>query len=83
MSIKQIDEKMLDRKVKVQGEIFNIRTYEDSDFQAISIKDYTGKVDVTIDKILNLTNNQEIIVVGNVQEYEQYLQIRADKINLE
>lgn len=82
MDIKQINEKMLDRKVKVQGEIFNIKSYENSNFQIISIKDETGKIDVTADKILSLTNNQNIIVVGSVQEYKQYLQIRADKINL-
>ncbi|MDP3027746.1 MAG: hypothetical protein Q8N63_08640 [Nanoarchaeota archaeon] len=82
MNIEQINEKMLNRKVKVQGEIFNIKSYEDSDFQIISIKDNTGKIDVTTDKILNMTNNQEIIVIGSVQEYKQYLQIRADKINL-
>ena len=82
INIEQIDEKMLNRKVKVQGEIFNIRTYKDSDFQVISIKDETGKIDVTTDKILNLTSNQGIMVVGSVQEYKQYLQIRADKIIL-
>jgi DNA/RNA endonuclease YhcR with UshA esterase domain len=81
-NIEQINEKMLNRKVKVQGEIFNIRVHEDSDFQIISIKDETGKIDITTDKILNLTNNQEITVVGSIQEYKEFLQIRADKILL-
>jgi len=82
ISIEKINEELIDRKVKVQGEIFNIKTYKDSDFQVISIRDETGKIDVTTDKILNLTNNQDIIVTGSVQEYKQYLQIKADKINL-
>jgi len=83
ISIEKIRNEFIDQKVKVQGEIFNIRTYEDSDFQVISIKDNKGKVDITTDKILNLTNNQEIIVVGRIQEYKEFLQIRADKVYLE
>ncbi len=80
IAIEKIDYRMLNQKVKVSGEIFNIRTYEKSDFQILSIKDETGKVDVTLNNILNLTNNQEIIVIGGVSEYEQHLQVRADKI---
>ncbi len=82
ISIKEINDKFIERKVKVQGEIFNIKTYEDSDFQVISIKDNTGKIDITTNSILNLTSSQEIIVTGSVQEYKKFLQIQADKIIL-
>jgi len=82
ISIEKINDKLIDKKVKVQGEIFNIKTYKDSDFQVISIKDKTGKIDITIDKILNLKNNQTITIIGKVTQYKQYLQIQADKILL-
>jgi DNA/RNA endonuclease YhcR with UshA esterase domain len=82
ISIEKINDKLIDKKVKVQGEIFNIKTYKDSDFQVTSIKDKTGKIDITIDKILNLKNNQTITIIGKVTQYKQYLQIQADKILL-
>ena len=82
ISIEKINDKLIDKKVKVQGEIFNIKTYKDSDFQVISIKDKTGKIDITTDKILNLKNNQTITIIGKVTQYKQYLQIQADKILL-
>jgi DNA/RNA endonuclease YhcR with UshA esterase domain len=75
-----ITDQMLNQKVRVQGQIFNIRSYEDSNFQVISIKDKTGKIDVTAGKILNLTNSQTLIVLGSVSEYQGNLQIQADKI---
>lgn len=80
ISIGKINNNLMEKKVKVQGEISNIKTYEDSNFQIILIKDNTGKIEVTIDKILNLTNNQSIIVIGSIQEYKKALQIQADKI---
>ena len=78
--IGEINDKLLNKKVKVQGTIFNIRSYEDSDFQVISIKDKTGKIDITTNKILDLKNNQQIIVTGTIKEYKEFLQIQADKI---
>mgnify|MGYP001585078195 CR=1 FL=1 len=80
-NIEKINYKFIDKKVKVQGEIFNIKTYEDSDFQVISIKDETGKVDIT-SPLINVSLNQEIIVIGTVKEYKEYLQVQADKIIL-
>ena len=71
----------IDRKVRVQGDIFNIRSYKESDFQIISIKDNTGRIDITTDKILNLKNNQTIIITGKITEYKGSLQIQAEKIS--
>lgn len=64
----------------IQGEVFNIKSYKESKFQIISIKDNTGKIDITTNKILNLINNQTIIVIGKVTQYKEGLQIQADKI---
>lgn len=82
INIKEINTQLIERKVKIQGEIFNIKTYKESDFQVISIKDKTGKIEITIDKIMNFKNNQTIIVLGRVVEYKEFLQIQANKIIL-
>ena len=82
INIENINNKLLNKKVQVQGQIFNIRTYEDSNFQIISIKDETGKIDVTLDNPTTLNNSQNIRVIGKIKEYKQYLQIQADKIVL-
>lgn len=78
INIHEINNKNLDKKVKVQGTILNIKNY--NDFQVISIKDSTGKIDITLDKPTNLSNNNKITVIGSLTEYKQVLQIQADKI---
>lgn len=78
--IENINIKNLNKKTKVQGTIFNIRSFEETNFQIISIKDSTGKVDITTNKILELKNNQQITVTGTIKDYKQYLQIEAEKI---
>ncbi len=80
ISIGEINDLLINKKVKVQGEVFNIKSYKNSNFQILSIKDETGKIDITLNRILNLTKNQEIIVIGKVSEYEQNLQVQADRI---
>ena len=79
-NIEEINNKLLNKKTQVRGQILNIKTYENSSFQVISIKDSTGEIDITTNKILNLTNNQNITVIGTIKEYNRGLQIQADKI---
>ena len=79
-NIEEINNNLLNKNVKIKGIIFNIKTFEDSNFQVISIKDDTGKIDITINQITNLKENQEISVTGKVKEYNQHLQVQADKI---
>lgn len=79
-NIGEINDKLLNKKVKVEGTISNIKTYEDKNFQVISIKDSTGEIDITVNRVLNLTSNQNLTVIGTIKEYEQKLQIQADKI---
>ncbi len=81
-NISDINNKLLNQKTQVQGQIFNIRTFEDSNFQIISIKDSTGKIDIILNNPTNLANNQNITVIGKITEYNQTLQIQADKIIL-
>lgn len=79
-NIENINYKLSNKKVHIQGTISNIKTYENSSFQIITIKDSTGKIDITTNKILNLTKNQSITVIGTITEYNQTLQIQADKV---
>jgi len=81
-NIENINNKLLNQKIKVQGQISNIRTFEDSNFQIISIKDSTGNIDLILNNPINITKNQNITVIGKVTEYNQTLQIQADKIIL-
>lgn len=80
IGIGEIADKSLNKNVKVQGIIFNIRSYEDSNFQVLSIEDETGKIDITTNEILNLSESNQITVIGKIKEYNLYLQIQADKI---
>lgn len=80
INIGDINNKLLNQKTKVQGQIFNIRTFEESNFQIISIKDNTGKIDITLDNPINITNSQNITVIGKITEYKEFLQIQADKM---
>ncbi len=80
INIEDINDKLLNEKVQVHGQIFNIRSYEDSNFQIISIKDKTGEIDITTSKILNISKDQNITIIGKITEYNDALQIQADKI---
>lgn len=82
INIEDIDDKSLNTKVQIKGEILSIRKYEKSDFQVMSVEDKTGKIEITTDKILNITKEQEIIVFGRVKQYQDSFQIQAEKIIL-
>ena len=79
-NIGNINNKLLNKQIKIQATISSIRSFEDSNFQIISVKDETGKIDITTNKILNLSNNQTIIIIGKITQYKDSLQIQADKI---
>ena len=78
--LKDIDNTLLNKQVTVSGTIFNVRNYDD--FQVISIKDDTGRIDITADSNLDLEYDTTILVSGEVREYNEYLQIRADSIKI-
>ena len=80
--VQDINNKLLNKKITVKGQIFNIKTYQESNFQIISIKDSTGEIDVVLNNPINITKNQNVIIIGKVTEYNNTLQIQADKIIL-
>lgn len=79
ININQINDNLLDKEVKVQGQVFN-SVIHSSNFQVISIRDKTGRIDITINKNTNNLDNKYIEVVGIVKPYKQYLQIQAERI---
>jgi DNA/RNA endonuclease YhcR with UshA esterase domain len=79
-NISEINTNQLNKNLKIQGTIFNIKSFNQTNFQIISIRDSTGKIDITSNQILDIKNNHNITVIGKVVDYKQYLQIQANKI---
>ena len=75
--IEKIKNNILNKNIKIQGEISNIEDKET--FKILSIQDETGKIDVICNSG-DFEENQKIIVSGRVKEYQQYLNIQANKI---
>jgi cell division protein FtsI/penicillin-binding protein 2 len=80
ITISEINTNQLNKHVMTYGQVTSIRTFEDSNFQIITLKDSSGEISITIDKIVNLENNQNITVIGKITEYQGELQIQANKI---
>jgi len=80
INIQDINNKSLNKKVQIQGQTINIKNYEESDFQILTLRDETGEIDVTLDNIANLTKNKNIQVIGTIIEYNGRMEIHADKI---
>ena len=80
--IKDINIKHLNKKIQVQGTIINIRTYSDSNFQVLTLKDKTGKIDITLNtkQDLDYIKNNTLTITGRVTQYKDSLQIQAEKI---
>jgi len=79
-SIININKNLINKKVIVSGQITSTKPFEESNFQLINIKDKTGSITITINSITNLSKNQNITIIGEVTEYNNTLQIQADKI---
>tara|TARA_Y100000310_G_scaffold56999_3_gene52249 strand:+ start:20580 stop:20924 length:345 start_codon:yes stop_codon:yes gene_type:complete len=80
ITINKINPNLLNKQIKVNARVLNIKNYEKSNFQIIRIKDNSGEIDITLDKIINILKNQNIQVIGKITEYNNTLQITADKI---
>jgi aspartyl-tRNA synthetase len=74
-NIEDINKKLLNKKIKITGEVTETKNY--TNFQIITIKDQTGKIKVFTEKQISLTN---ITVIGTVREYRDTLQLNAEKI---
>lgn len=78
-SISEINYKMLNKRVKIEGEIMKIKEVNEN-FQIISLVEKENKIDILTNKRLNLKNGDLIEVTGTVSEYNKTLQIQSEKI---
>jgi len=77
--ISEINNKLLNQKVAIQGTIF--RTEVKDTFMILSVEDSAGKIDVLCDcSPEKIQNNKKVYVEGTISEYKEFLQISADKI---
>ena len=78
ININQINNKTLNKKVKIAGSIEKIQDKET--FKILTLSDETGKIEVLCE-CQNLSVNQNIRVIGQIQEYNGNLQIQANKLS--
>lgn len=69
---------MLNKKVKINGIISNIKDKET--FKILSVSDSSGDIDVLCECKDNTKMNLQVEVTGKIQDYNGNLQIQADKI---
>jgi len=81
-NIKDISNKQLNKIVKITGQIINIKTFKESDFQILTIQDSTSKIQAVFNsnKQLNLKENQTITIIGKITDYKNNPQIQVEKI---
>ena len=79
-TISEINEKDLNKNIRVIGTSNNIKHFENNS-TTFSIKDKTGKITI-ICNCPNIKNNQHLETTGKVTKYKNNLQIQADKIKI-
>lgn len=80
--ISVINDSVINDHVCVQGFVFRVLFFEDSDFSVVSLKDSSGIINVVVDKVIVLDKGSFIRVCGLVTLYKNELQINADKVFL-
>ena len=79
-TISEIDEKDLNKNIKVIGSSSNVKHFENN-FTTFSITDDTGKITV-ICNCPNVENSLVLEINGRISKYKEELQIQADKIKI-
>lgn len=82
VTIASISSKSLNQNLKISGHVTSSKIFEDSNFQLITLQDKTGNITITLNSLIKITNNQSLTVMGKVIEYENTLEIQAEKITL-
>ena len=70
---------------KIQGKIINLKDFKDYNFQLITVQDSTAKIGIVLQyskEPTRLNKNQELLIIGNVQSYTDYLQIQVSEIRI-
>lgn len=85
INISEINKGSLDDRVKILGDILDSRDYSNNTFHVLTIEDLTGVIEVvfnTKEEQLKINSSKSYFITGKVQEYNQTLQINAEKIVL-
>ena len=83
VSIKEINETMLGKKIAIQGTIFSINNYEKENFQTMIIKNQSGLIHVISNSKTPINKTLDpLLIIGKVEQYNEKLQINADKIEI-
>jgi len=78
-NIEDLSQKNLNLRVQIKGTMTSINNYDE--FQTMLIKDNTGIISVISNSKTPLNKSSlEILIIGTVTEYQDRVQITADKI---
>jgi len=82
LTVSDITSDNLNQLVKVTGKITSQKNYEGKNFQILILKNNTQTIQITSNakNKLELNYSKNYVVIGKVSEYNQTLQITADKI---
>lgn len=79
--INAIDQTLIDKEIKINGEITAIK--ETPGLLILTIQDSTGKITViTFDKEITITKGAHVEIQGTVTKYENILELDAKIIRL-
>ena len=78
VKISDINSKMIDQYVKIQGNIIKIKQTDAATL--ITLNDETGSISVFSQKI-NISENSTIEVIGKVKDYKGLIEIESEKIS--
>ena len=85
MNISEINNNHINKNVKIQGKIINLKDFKDYNFQLITVQDSTAKIGIVLQyskEPTRLNKNQELLIIGKVQPYKDYLQIQVSEIRI-
>ena len=80
IKINEISDQYLNKQVKVQGLISNIKIHENN-FTTFQIINKNNKIQAICNCPL-IQINQEVELIGRISEYKNKLQIQVDKITI-
>jgi len=82
IEIKDINQRLLERNVKIVGTINSV--YEGNDILIMDVEDDTGKIKVVVFEKgeFNLSKGDAVEVKGKVVEYEGELEINANSVEI-
>jgi DNA/RNA endonuclease YhcR with UshA esterase domain len=77
-NIKDINSNDAYKKILLEGVVVSIKNYPD--FTIIRLKDNTGSINVIVEDNIDLEKNTTVKIIGKINEYNNELEIKADKI---